>query len=262
MREKQITLFVSSDVSNGADYVSQNGSYFNIDFQEHIHVPNHAESCTLELHAASIWWTNPNISFELANNTAPYTWTGASGNDTVILPSGLYNLADLNISLNREITNLTGVINMITLGGDDATGKVTITYNTPGFAFNFVPAGTIRDIIGFAPRTSPPPFITVDTADYKAEFSNLEHFLVHSDLVSNGMIINNNVNQTIAKVPIIAEPGHQIVYEPTNPLPISADELIGKTLSHATFWLTDHLNLPVHTNNEVWTAVIVIRYMV
>jgi hypothetical protein len=97
-------------------------------------------------------------------------------------------------------------------------------------------------------------------SDNVAALNQIDYFLIHSDLVSRGVRINNTYNQTIAQVLITATPGSQIVSTPFNPPHSQAPELIGAKRSRISFWLTDQSNNLVNTNNENWSARLVVRY--
>ena len=101
----------------------------------------------------------------------------------------------------------------------------------------------------------------IHLADNAAAFNTINSFLIHSDLVSRGIRLNNNYNQTLGQVLIDVSPGSQIVSKPFNPPRVSADELAGTIKSTIRFWLTDQSNAAVDTNSEYWTARIVISFM-
>lgn len=267
MNEKQITLILSSDPNAGADSVSTDGSYFTVDFQEHFVVPHNAQNCVLEMHSATVWWVIPNISNDLGNNKFYYEWGGNPYHFTV--PDGLYNLADLSNALQREILNQTGETNVISLEADEATQKVQINFLKIGMAIDFTQANTIRTVIGFNsdwyPNSIAPHANTqVQSvlAPNVAAFNSIEYFLIHCDLIGDGMLVNNNYSQTIGKVPINVHPGSQIVYEPNNPIKINANELIGQRVGRLACWLTDQNGNRGNTNGESFACTVLVRYYI
>ena len=94
-----------------------------------------------------------------------------------------------------------------------------------------------------------------------AGFNTVNYFLIHSDLTNKGIRFNNNYNQTIAQVLIDVSPGAQIISRPFNPARIPVGELVGAKRNNIRMWLTDDNDNRVFTNNEYWTARIVIRYL-
>ena len=60
---------------------------------------------------------------------------------------------------------------------------------------------------------------------------------------------------------IDVSPGSQIVSRPFNPARIPVSELLNAKRNNIRMWLTDDNDNRVNTNNEYWTARIVIRYL-
>lgn len=58
---QEITMIVSSDPQNGAVNRSSDGSYFEIQLQDGLSLPNEALNPTLSVEEATVWWTIPNI---------------------------------------------------------------------------------------------------------------------------------------------------------------------------------------------------------
>ena len=80
-------------------------------------------------------------------------------------------------------------------------------------------------------------------------------------MTNKGIRFNNNYNQTIGQVLIDVPSGSQIVSKPFNPARVNAPELAGTTRTNLRFWLTDDEDRRVNTNNEYWSARIVIHYL-
>lgn len=179
----------------------------------------------------------------------------------ITIPQGLYDLNGLNASIAREL-ELQRVEALITLNPDEATQKVEMRFNFDATSVDFTQPNTFADILGFdkaiyGPFSIPTPILAPNTAS----FNSVNYFLVHSDLTSKGIRFNNNYNQTIGQVLIDVPPGSQITSQPRNPAKINAPELAGATRTSLRFWLTDDTNRRVNTNNEYWSARIVIHYL-
>jgi hypothetical protein len=80
-------------------------------------------------------------------------------------------------------------------------------------------------------------------------------------LTNKGIRFNNNYNQTLAQVLIDVPAGSQIVSKPYNAARINAQELAGTKRTNLRFWLTDDQNRRINTNNEYWSARIVIHWL-
>ncbi len=70
--EKTLTYIFSSDPANGAETLTAKGDEFSTTLYDPISVPHHAKYCTLEVIAANVWWTIPNVSAALNNNIFEY----------------------------------------------------------------------------------------------------------------------------------------------------------------------------------------------
>ena len=93
-----------------------------------------------------------------------------------------------------------------------------------------------------------------------AKFNQVNYFLIHSDLVPEGIRINGSFEQTIMQVLISVSPGSQIVSTPYNPPRISCPNLAGSFVNRAKFWLTDDKFRLVNTNGEAYSVRIAIRW--
>ena len=257
----EIPLLVSSSTSEGALNVSSDGSSFEVILEDPLRISDKMKSCTVEVHDGTVWWTIPNISSTLGNNK--FYLEHLTVNYVITLQDGLYSLAELNASLDREIEVLTGLSGLVTLESDDATQKVNIQVNQIGSRIDFTQSDTFRSIIGFSSKLVP---TLVSTGVYNelatsvASFNSISYFLLHSDIVTRGMRVNNQYNQTIARILIDETPGSQILFRPYNPLKIGAWDLMGATRNRIKFWLTDQDNNAVNTNGEIFSAIVVIKY--
>ena len=194
-------------------------------------------------------------------NYGDFEGTNPNASFNITIPQGLYDLTGLNSSIAREL-EIQGAPAFITLNPDEATQKVEMRFNFAGVSVDFTQPNTFKDILGFdsdiyGPFTQPTPILAPNTA----AFNTVNYFLVHSDLTNKGIRFNNSYNQTIGQVLIDVPPGSQITSQPRNPAKINAPELAGATRTTLRFWLTDDANRRVNTNNEYWSARIVIHYL-
>ena len=128
---------------------------------------------------------------------------------------------------------------------------------------DFTIADSVRDVLGFNARLSPPAPSTLvgqtDSSDNKAAFNNVENFLIKSDIVNSNIPTNNSFDQTIAYLPITSSPGSQITNEPINPIRIDASNLKNGGRNYMTFRLTDQGGKPADTG-EAFGLTLVIRW--
>lgn len=265
---EEVSFIISSNPENGASNVSADGHYFEINLEDALQIPTEALNVNLSVQESTIWWTIPNIV--TGQNDKLYI-TGPNKSDistnfVITIPQGLYDLTGLNQTIQRELESANAKIApdpLISITGDEATQKVEIRFNYTATSIDFTQSNTIREIIGFNSEVVG-PFVTIPNtvlAPNVANFNTVNYFLIHSDLVGRGIRFNKEYNQTIAQVLIDTSPGSQIVSKPFNPSKINCQELAGSTRKKLRFWLTDDKNRPVNTNNEYYSARIVIDYL-
>lgn len=191
---------------------------------------------------------------------------GGVVNYVVAIPQGLYDLNGINQAILRELENQGAKIDpnpLLSFSPDEPTQRVEMRINYPNVVVDFTQPDTPRNILGFnsaiygAYPTAPISILAPNTA----AFNTVNYFLIHSDLTNKGIRFNNDYNQTIAQVLIDVSPGSQIVSRPFNPARIPVTELVSARRNNIRMWLTDDNDNRVNTNNEYWTARIVIRYL-
>jgi len=273
---EEINFLVTSDPNQGAKNVSSNGSRFTVKLEEAITIPIDALNCTLSVEESSIWWSVPNII--LGKNDKLYVTGPTQANPAIIqtvtltIPQGLYDAPGLNESVQNLLENAgfqtTDGVPAIskpifTITADESTSRIVIRFEYPTVEIDFIQIDTPRDILGFdalnyGPYISAPQNISAPNV---AGFNTVNYFLIHSDLVEQGIRFNNSYNQTISQVLIDVAPGSQIVDKPFNPAKSNCDRLAGSKIDKFNVWLTDDSQREVNTNNEYFTARIVIRWL-
>ena len=273
MIPEELSLLVSSDPSQGASNVSADGSSFEIQLEEPIHIPVDAVNITTSVEEATVWWVVPNV-IDSQNDTFYVFGDRADGGAaqlfTVKIEQGLYDLTGLNNSLQTglekagaKVLDGTAPKPLIQLAPDDATQKVLIRFNYTNVYVDFQPTNTLREILGFN-ATQVGPFVGApvnELAPNVASFNTVNYFLIASDLVQKGIRFNNRYNQIVSQVLINVSPGSQIISTPFNPAKVPSNELAGSKRTVLRFRLTDDKLRPVNTNKEYFTARVVIRYM-
>ena len=263
--EKIYSYIFSSDPANGAQNRSADGSTFSTTLDYPIGIPEGSVYCTLEVQSANIWYTTPNISVALDNNTFSFQDEMAV-NHTVTIPNGLYDLPGLQTTLNNlfsAIPTPSPGNTYFLLTGNSSTQKVLVQYLRANTQIYWT-TSTVRTILGFdAIDAGIQPINTIVTGQNVAAFNTLTSFLIHArNLINTGLPVNNTYNQVIANVFVNVLPGSLINYTPVLPPKIVSNELIGSLRSNLTFSLTDQSNVEVDTNGEFWSFTIIIRYFV
>lgn len=262
--EHTASYIFSSDTANGARNKSSDGHSFDVELNEPISIPKEAVNCTLEVSQARIWYTTPNISAALGNNKLYFQVAAVYNPATLVtltFPDGLYSVSGLNNQLGLLLNAALYDSDLITIAANNATQQTVITAKDLNVIIDFSQADTIREILGFnsgviGPSTAGETFPSNNIAN----FNTLNSYLMHSDIVSNGIPVNNTGANIIASIPITSSPGSQIIYQPFNPDRCSLNELIGFPRNSFRIWLTNQNNEPLDTNNENYSLVVVIRY--
>jgi hypothetical protein len=269
MIQKEVTLIVSSDPNNGAQNVTADGSTFEVQYQgiSPTAIPAQAKDITVEVQAADIWWTVPNVITGV-NDKFQLTDTGADSgtvySGTVTIAQGLYDLQGLANAIETQLVNAGAAQGTISFSADTATQKVLITANFIGISIDFTIAQSVRNLLGFNSQVLGPsvskPFTWI--ADNVAAFNQVNYFLIHGDIADKGLPFNDNYSQILAQVLIDVAPGSQITYTPFNPARSFATRLRGQKKTTFRYYLTDDQNRLVNTAGEVWSARLVIRYQI
>ncbi|MCP4337738.1 MAG: hypothetical protein GY799_02360 [Desulfobulbaceae bacterium] len=259
MNTYEIPIIASSSEAAGAKNVLLDGSSFEILLQQPIIMPHNLGNCTIQVDEATVWWTIPNISAALGNNM--FYFTHLATPYPITIPDGLYSVSDLNNAVDRELVAASGLSGLVTFAADNATQKVEIIINQAGSIIDFTPLDTFRDIIGFDSQIIP---LTTGSysqlGDNVAAFNTIEYFLLHCDIVGQGIRTNDTYSQTIAQILIDVKPGSQIVSREFNPPKSEALHLAGQTIDRIKFWLTDQNNVEVNTHDEVFGCRMIIKY--
>lgn len=261
--ERSLELIFSSDPVAGAVNIRENGSYFEVQFVEPLHIPAEATNVKLQVVDATIWWTVPNVEPGV-NDQFTFDMNGL-GNQTFSVPKGLYDLNALQAALRTIMTNngvpVAYANQNFQLIADAATQKVLI-YLAMADSISVGDPNSVFQLAGWPTGSAPVVGPGTTSAPNIAEFNQIGSFFLHSDLINRGLRLNNQWNQIIAQVLIDVPPGSQITFQPFNPPISSAAELVGAHVSNARFWLTDDKNRPVDTFGEFFTLRVKIDFTV
>ena len=223
---------------------------------------------------ATAWYTFPNISASLGNNIFTYFESGVQFDITI--PDGLYSLDQLESTIVSVGTNL-GIVNtpnqFITLTGNEANQKVELSF---GFNSTGVPATATKvvfganspyEILGWnlgdeieAPTAPTDPLSIQFPAPQVAGFNTVNEIFIKSDLVSDGIPLNNKFDGVLTNIQISVPPGSQQTYQPFRPLYCSGESLKSASRSNVRFYLTDENGDFLNTSGEYWTSTIRISY--
>lgn len=262
---KQISFFVSSNPASGAENLNALGNSFSVSLNSPISIPGSAVYCELGVSQASVWNTSANISPVFGNNVFAFNTSNAGnpGFHELKIDQGLYSLQGLNSWLSTQFVNMNLPSNLITLSGDDSTQRTVLTFLEPGDYADFTVADSCAPILGFDARLAPATPQAAgwnEYSDRSASFNRNNSYLITSDIISQGISVNNQGGGIIASVPIDQPPGSQVNFSPQHVIWSDAQELVGTTKMNFTMNLRNQDLDPVEMTSDYWTALIVIRY--
>ena len=187
------------------------------------------------------------------------------------IPSGLYNVQELNKALQRGIGLIShdGVrfsTRSIQISGNQATQRVILILST-GITYeqSTTLPNNISGILGYIDQDrviSHQLDNDYFEADGVAQLTRINAFYIHADMVLEGLTINNGYDSVLAEVQISEPPGSLITYRPYNPFRLNGNHLKYGSRQLLTFYLTDERNRPVDTNGEAFSFSIVVKYKV
>lgn len=231
---------------------------------EPISIPKEAVYCTLEVVSSTIVNVMPNVSTAYGNNHLSFDHEAKTYD--FVFPDGLYAIPDINAYLAFEFAENGLPADLFTFTGEASTQKVVLKFNyaTTQVDFFTVP-NSINTLLGFDallyPQLAPSVGGESFTSQSTANINRITSWVLHCDLVQNGIPTNNVGSNTVAVVPIPAgSVGRTVGWSPYNPLPVNCDHLIGHPVGNITCRLSDQLNRNVETLGEKWSFLIRVRY--
>jgi hypothetical protein len=268
----------SSDPKNGAINRSPDGSRFTIQFTDPFFLPSNARNAKLQVVQSNIWNVSPNISSELKNDILQIS--DNNGIHTINIQKGLYDIDTLFEQIAFEMDNipLTRPVfpfkDMVSITGNESTSKLYITFTEyatiANLQFIWINS-TVRDILGFntTSLTNPVnPSTTTSSfsleSDNTPKFNVYNSFIIHSDLVSTGIRLNNNFDNIIAQIPIKASVGELDIYRAQEPSVFAlCNNLIGQQSQKwgCEFWITSETGIPLDQRGEYYDFIILISWL-
>lgn len=264
--EYKLPFIFSSSEAAGATNLNSNKSSFEVNLERPIIIPRESKNCYITVQNATAWWNVFNIQAGVNDQLAVEYFDGVlTVNHTLTLDPGLYDLDHLNTEIERELVGVLLPGNLFFFTPDQATQKVVIQFNYTGVQLDFSAVRNFSILLGFDERLVPLGGQTTTAPQYEkgdniAEFNTVNYLLIHSDLVSRGIRVNDIYNNTIAQILIDQPPGSQLIETPFNPPEIPANELIGEKRRNLRFWITDDNYNDIDTQGEIFSVRLIIHY--
>ncbi len=263
--EYKIPFIFSSSEEAGAINISSDGSSFQVELEQPLIVPRESKNCYITVQNSTAWWNIFNIVQGINDRIDVEYFDGIiTVNHTITIEEGLYNLDHLTEEIGRELLANSLPQDLFVLVPDQSTQKTVIQFNYSGVQLDLSIVRNFADLIGFNERLVPQAGQTIgvqyEKSDSIANFNTIDYLLIHSDIISRGIRINDRYQNVISQMFINVAPGSQIVDSPFNPPEIPAEELIGEKRTTIRFWLTDQNNNLVNTQHELFSCRLVIHY--
>ena len=153
----------------------------------------------------------------------------------------------------------------VTFFGNQALNKVEINITTTvsnTINLDFTMNNSMAGLLGFDNtfyQITPNTTITLIGLNTPV-FNSFNYYLIHSDIVANGIRINSTYQNIIAKIKVTCSPNQQNLYDPMNPTINLTPELAGDVRNQFRFTLLDSNLNYVNTKGELWSATIRLTY--
>jgi len=263
--EYKLPFLFNSSPAAGATNIAANGSSFEVLLDRPIVIPREAKNCFITVQNSTAWWNIYNIKLGINDKLdVEYDDGMIVVNFTITVEPGLYDLEHLSTEIGRELLANSVPQDLFVLVPDQATQKTVIQFNYSGVQLDTNIVQNFAELMGFderlIPLGAPTTGVQYEKSDGIANFNTIDYLLIHSDLVSRGMRINDKYQNVISQLLINVEPGSQITDSPFNPPEIPANELIGEKRKNLSFWITDQNNARVDTQGELFSVRLIIHY--
>jgi hypothetical protein len=262
-----LPFIFSSSAASGATNINAGGNRYEILLERPLVIPRHAVNVFLTTDAASVWWNIYNIVFNVNDQIDVEYFDGfITVNVTLTLEPGLYDLDHLTSEVGRELLAAGLPQDLFIYTPDQASNKTVIQFNYSGVQLDMRSTVTrnYAQLIGFDERLVPlagqTTGVQFERSDSIAALNSVDHFLIHSDLVSRGLRVNDQYQNVISQVLIDQPPGSQILSRPFNPPQIPCQELAGESRKSISVFITDQDNGELDLNGEIFTCRVVIHY--
>ena len=229
-----LTFFLASKAA--LNYVRATSS-FSTTYSSPIQVPRESKACYVKVLQADIWNLVANVSPALGNvftvevNSVAYTLT---------ISTGQYSFQALSSAIQNELKKVGVPANALEIGANAATQKIVLQTAIAGTTVSFAQPSSLYKILGY--NLGDTVVLAAAGVEYEApniaQFNVINSFLVHSDLTTDGIPVNGDYTQTVAKVPITVGSGSLIAFTPAYPIPVPCPGLIGHSVNEVRLWLT------------------------
>ena len=247
--------------SQNAVWKSNDGSSFDVVLDaDGFDIPPNAENIQCGVISSELWWNTPNVTTE--NNEFKFSFNGGTSWASVLIPTGIYSIQQLDKTIDIFVKNLTGLSGLFNLSSDDAQGKTVMTFTRPTDAIDFSITTGFGKLLGFNNVISGTPNLH-NISPNIALFSDVSYFLVQcQEICDQGISINGQYDSILARILITAHPGSQILYIPQNYTLCDASPLKNSYKKRIRFTLLTNDKKNANTQGEYWSIQLRISYLI
>lgn len=236
---------------------SSSSNDFTIEYPRHIQLqtenPTTKEPIGYEiaLVSASCYYVNPNIT----STNDQFKYSNGVVNRTLTIPTGLYNLQQLNDELRRQISGLGDQPLNINIVPNFSTNRTRIELVAP-YTVDFTIANSIRDLLGFISQIVNITKESENSADMANDFEKL---LIHCSLVEGYSYNNSYQSDIIAEMLLDQSPGSQLSIAPAVLIWIPLRTSVAKDIPRIRIYFTTQSGRPINFLGENTSVSLYIR---
>ena len=247
--------------SQNAIWKSSDGSQFDVVLDaDGFDIPPNAENIQCGVINAELWWNTPNITTD--NNEFKFSFNNGVSWVSVLLPTGIYSIQQLDKTIDIYVKNYTGLSGLFNLSSDDAQGKTVFTFSRATDAVDFSITTGFGRLLGFNNVISGTPHLH-NISPNVALFSDVSFFLVQcQEICDQGISVNGQYDSILARILITAHPGSQILYIPQNYTLCDATPLKNSFRKRIRFTLLTNDKKNANTQGEYWSVQLRISYLI
>jgi hypothetical protein len=146
--------------------------------------------------SANLWNANPNISGPLYNNNYFSYFNGAI-NQVITIPEGIYNTAQLNAEIQRQITANGDTALNVVFTANPSTLRIELT-TLGGYTVDLGTGSLLYELLGFSPAQIAAPLSGFVVADFRANLNRgINNIYLRCDLVDPSGSYDSKVGSDI-----------------------------------------------------------------
>lgn len=196
------------------------------------------------------WYSFPNIND--SNNTMRYSTDNGKTWHDLIIPTGSYELSQLNLEIERQMRdknhyNAENDLTYISIGANIATLKCTLEIAHDNYQIDFATKNSISTILGFKPKKLTKGY---HISENIVNILSINSIFVNLSIIE-GSYVNGEQQPTVFSFFPSVAPGEKILANPKNLL---YSRVITDNITDLELWLTDQNGNVIDLRGETLTV--------